>query len=208
MPAGLAVLLALCGCSTTVVRENIIASVNTTVGATVMENDRTQLYEAKMGFIRHQFYSIPTGKTVGESNQMNNPRAVPPLLSGIRSESGVRQLLLGSDVSENFATGLLGVQSPAAVAMYISEAQTSAYASNALRGVRVVHQNFGGDSASHCLRSYWKPGGTVDAAHASNLTNWIGEHIGPNVEIAELLTGPEYVIKRRQAITAFGIHCD
>ena len=47
------------------------------------------------------------------------------------------------------------------------------------------------------------------AAVASNVnTGSIGAHIGPNVDIAELLTGPEYVIKRRQAIAAFGILCD
>src|SRR4051794_18056857 len=86
------------GCSTPV-RENIIASVNTTLGATVMENDKTQLYEARLGFIRHQFYSVPTGKRVG-TNSVNRPRAVPQVVSGIRTESGLSHLLIGSDVSE------------------------------------------------------------------------------------------------------------
>lgn len=59
---GSAVLLAV-GCKT-VVRENIIASVETGLGVTLAENPKTELYEAKVGFIRSQFYSIPTGKVV------------------------------------------------------------------------------------------------------------------------------------------------
>ena len=32
---------------------------------------------------------------------LNRPRAVPQLVSGVRSESGLIHLLIGSDVSEN-----------------------------------------------------------------------------------------------------------
>ena len=51
-------------CGKTVVRENILSSIESGVGITVAQNKQTQMYEVKAGFIRSQFYSIPTGKVV------------------------------------------------------------------------------------------------------------------------------------------------
>ncbi len=194
------------GCSTPV-RENIFASVNTTIGATVMENDKTQLYEARLGFIRHQFYSIPTGKRVG-TNSVNRPRAVPQVVSGIRSESGIKHLLIGSDTSENFATGFMGTRSPAAIAMYVSQAKNEEMAKQAALGVKIAIGTFNNDEASDCLRAYWMPNGRVDTAHETALENWIDLHLGPDVDIPDLINDSAYVLKRRQALQAVGFSCD
>lgn len=137
-PIAAAALLALCGCSSTVVRENIISDINTGIGASITENQKTQLYELKLGFIRTQFYSIPTGKKVEGSNQVNRADLGPNLVSGIRASSGIKHLFIGMDVSENFAVGDIAVMSPAAVAMYISQAQNTNSASAAAAAVGEV----------------------------------------------------------------------
>jgi hypothetical protein len=120
--APLLVFLFASGC-TTVVRENIISDINTGIGASITENQKTQMYELKLGFIRTQFYSIPTGKKVEGDGQTNRADIVPNLVSGIRARSGIEHLFIGMDVSENFAVGDIAVLSPAAVAMYISQAR-------------------------------------------------------------------------------------
>ena len=110
------------GC-TTVVRENIISSINTGIGVSLAENPKTELYEVKVGYIRNQFYSVPTGKMVkGATN--NAADVTPELVSGIRMNSDARHLFLGITVAENFAVGKTAVMSPAAVAMYVSEARS------------------------------------------------------------------------------------
>ncbi len=139
------------GCSS-IVRENIISSINTGIGATIAENPQTQLYEVKIGYIRSQFYSIPTGKMVlvedselpvaidGKTlkalskynpNTSNKADLTPELVSGIKVHSGAEHLFLGVDVSENFAVGKEAVNSRAATAMYITEAQNAGVASAA-----------------------------------------------------------------------------
>ena len=150
------------GC-TKLYRENIISSVNSGVGltgiiqavfviaiqprfygqfASFAENPQTELYELKAGYIRSQYYSIPTGKLVlkndgGKSNDTttyddtkteNHPDITPTLVSGIRVTTSVQNLFLGMDISENFAVGAAGVNSPAASAMFISQSQDSGVA--------------------------------------------------------------------------------
>ncbi len=142
-PGAAALLAALitAGCSSTVVRENILSSVETGIGISIAENHQTQLYEVRAGYIRSQFYSIPTGKLVRNTNaasavvsgpgvavtnaQISNAADVTPtLVSGIRMHTGWESLLLGMDVSENFAVGPVAVMSPAAVAMYVAGADS------------------------------------------------------------------------------------
>jgi hypothetical protein len=119
-----AALLLLTGCKT-VVRENIISSVNTGIGISLAENPKTSMYEAKIGFIRSQFYSVPTGKMVecpdGNSNCSSTAAdKTPNVVSGIRVDSDFRHLFLGAKIAENFAVGDKAVMSPAAVAMYLT----------------------------------------------------------------------------------------
>jgi len=147
------------GCKT-IARENIISSINTGIGLTVAQNPSTEMYEVKIGYIRNQFYSVPTGKTVEDdsavtnnlqSNRSNRAQDTPEMVSGIRMESGVKQLLVGLNVSESFAVGATAVMSPAAVAMYIANSENAgnalaassaagavAAASKSIEGVRVM----------------------------------------------------------------------
>src|SRR5205814_1676776 len=123
----------------------------------VTENKQTQLYEFKVGYIRSQFYSIPTGKLVENSGGTNDTLLVtsadgsatkgkfsnaanitPQVVSGIKMHSGLGDLLLGLDVSENFAVGDVAVMSPAAIAMYISTAQSPTNAQAAAQATSYV----------------------------------------------------------------------
>jgi len=152
-----AIILLGTSCST-IVRENIISSIDTGVGATVAENKQTQMYELKAGYIRSQFYSIPTGKLVENTNsstalvtstnsivtnaQISNAANITPqVVSGIKEHSGLGDLLLGMDVSENFAVGEVAVMSPAAVAMYIATAQNSTNAAAASKAVQSLSES-------------------------------------------------------------------
>ena len=124
------------GCKT-VVRENIISSIETGIGVTLAENPKTEMYEVKIGYIRSQFYSVPTGKVVenekpGNTNccstakdkRSNRADRTPEVISGIRMSTSAKHLLLGVDVSENFAVGKVAVNSKAAMAMYIANADS------------------------------------------------------------------------------------
>lgn len=126
------------GC-TTVVRENILSSINTGIGVTVAENPQTQLYELKAGFIRTQFYSVPTGKKVkrceGCDTAEGSPAETPTVLSGIRAKSSAKDLFLGMDIAESFAVGVDAAKSDAAVAMYIAMADSNEKASSASSGL-------------------------------------------------------------------------
>ena len=130
------------GC-TTVVRENIISDINTGIGASITENQKTQMYELKLGFIRTQFYSIPTGKKVDGPGATNRADLVPNLVSGIRANSGIKHLFIGMDVSESFAVGDIAVMSPAAVAMFITQARSKEHASNAVAAVSAARTGAG-----------------------------------------------------------------
>ena len=131
LAAGLATVTAMLTGCTTVVRENIISSVNTGLGFSLAENPKTELYEVKLGFIRSQFYSVPTGKTVkrdknasgGEHQLSNEAGNTPEMVSGIKMNSDFRHLFVGASVAENFAVGKIAVMSPAATAMYVGDAK-------------------------------------------------------------------------------------
>jgi hypothetical protein len=151
MSAGAIVILG-GGCKT-IVRENIISAIDTGVGATIAENKQTQLYELKAGYIRSQFYSIPTGKlvencstnnamvtstngTVTNAQISNAANVTPQLVAGIRSHTGLQDIFLGMDVSENFAVGSVAVNSQAATAMYVASATTDTKASAASQAIQ------------------------------------------------------------------------
>jgi hypothetical protein len=144
--AGLAAVTIAGGCRT-IARENILSAINTGIGVQVAENPQTQLYEVKIGYIRSQAYSVPTGKVVESEDAAGNPvpgtlhndaERTPEVVAGIRMRSGVEQLFVGVDVSENFAVGRVAVMSPAAVAMYIADAASEDRANAAADAVRFV----------------------------------------------------------------------
>jgi hypothetical protein len=132
------------GTGCTVVRENVVSTINTGFGVQVAQNPQTQVPEVKIGYIRSQFYSIPTAKTVGtihnelssKSNApLNDPSKTPELVSGIRAGASAKSGIVGMDISENFAVGKIAVMSPAAIAMYISQAENAGSAQAASKAV-------------------------------------------------------------------------
>ncbi|MCQ8116671.1 hypothetical protein [Methylomonas rosea] len=133
----------------TVYRENIVSSINTGIGLFLAENPQTELYEIKAGYVRSQYYSIPTGKIVKNEDKnenipdqtdkrSNQADITPEVVSGIKMSSGVENLFLDMNVSENFAVGKAAVNSPAAVAMYIATAANENTASSAAKAVNSV----------------------------------------------------------------------
>lgn len=138
---GAILLLGATGCKT-IVRENVISTIDTGIGVTLAENPKTELYEAKIGYIRSQFYSVPTGKnveTTGDQTHLSNTADMTPeIVSGIRMESDARHLLLGVSISESFAVGKVAVMSPAAVAMYVSDAKSASTATAAATATAAV----------------------------------------------------------------------
>jgi hypothetical protein len=151
------------GCKT-IVRENIISSIDTGLGATLAENKQTQLYELKAGYIHSQFYSIPTGKMVENDGVANDTAIVtssttagvtqtqaakysnaanitPQLVSGIKASTSLADVVVGMNISENFAVGDVAVNSYAASAMYISSANNTNSADAAAKAVEAVSQS-------------------------------------------------------------------
>lgn len=215
LTAGAVALLGFTGCKT-VVRENIISSINTGIGVSLAENPKTEMYEVKVGYIRSQFYSVPTGKNVEDTsadgkNLSNRANITPELVSGIRMESDARHLLLGVSVSESFAVGKVAVMSPAAAAMYIADARNknnAAAASTAAKSVAEFNSdNFSKTDEGDCLRNYWKPGGTVDATHEAALKQWMTAHNVGTPSVTMFLRGGKYQDARDQAIKDLNINC-
>jgi hypothetical protein len=165
------------GCSKVIIRENIISTVNTGIGVTLAENPQTQLYEVKIGYIRSQFYSIPTGKLILEEEPaqaeggkavsmycqktVNQADITPQLVSGIKVHTGVEQLFLGVDVSENFAVGEEAVNSKAAVAMYIASAEKPQNAQSAAEAVNSL--TYDNDPSVKCINKWLKDKNNVKA---------------------------------------------
>jgi hypothetical protein len=159
------------GC-TSLAKQNIISSINTGIGVTLAENPQTQMYEVKAGYIRSQFYSIPTGKTYDEKNKTSagDAEKAPQLIAGIRMHSGIDNLLVGMDVTESFAVGEIAVQSPAATVMYVSQAPTSGHAQaaassitsmNEVSAAKITEQN---SQADEIIQNVKDANGNVDPA--------------------------------------------
>jgi hypothetical protein len=100
-----------------VVRENIIAVVNDGVGLTIAENPQATLYELKLGYIRNQFYSIPTTKRVDDSGG-STEIGTPQVVSGFGADAQAERSRAKAGISGNFVVGDKAVWSPAAFMMY------------------------------------------------------------------------------------------
>lgn len=182
-------------CSKTIVRENILSSIETGIGLSLSENKQTQMYELKAGYFRSQFYSIPTGKVVEvaspatfitmsacrkiantlpynqaqafltmsscrkivtsmRTEELSNAANVTPeVVSGIRSKSGIQDILLGMEISESFAVGKEAVNSPAAVAMYIAMADDAKKSEAAANAVNAMTYD-SNDSSVQCIDAW------------------------------------------------------
>jgi len=119
------------GCTERLARENVFAHTETLFGLAVEENQKTQLYEARLGYARHELFFVPTSKTIvykvdaagnfveDPSSIHNDPSDTPEVIGSI--ELGVS---LGSTTQpttfalrQRLAVGRLAVQSGAATTL-------------------------------------------------------------------------------------------
>ncbi len=103
------------GCSA---KGYITSSVNTVLGLDVSENPKTQVPHVRFGFVRSQYYYIPTGLTPTEHGIVTKgapATETPELVSEI--DVDIKFLNWGR-VRERFAVGDKAVQAPAANALF------------------------------------------------------------------------------------------
>lgn len=134
-------LLGLTGCSS-VVRENIFSVVNSGVGVQLAQNPQTQSYEVKAGFLRSQFYSIPTAKDTSNTNRVSsstNNIGSPQLVSGIHVDANTGFRVFGLNVSESYAVGDIAVNSLAAVAMYMANSKSTNPGASIAEAIKAMH---------------------------------------------------------------------
>lgn len=145
--SALAAAATLGGCSTRLSRENILANTETAYGLSVSQNTKTQAPEVKLGYFRHEFFYVPSSKTIlYEDNQkglggeqdatwqaegFNDPSNTPEVLAEIAIRSGGTSRLQSDQqdggrpasatanfrVRQRLAIGKLAVTSGAAVAL-------------------------------------------------------------------------------------------
>lgn len=60
----IASVILLAGCSERVNRENVFANTETGFGIFIQQNPKTQVYEGKLGYFRHELFYVPTSKTI------------------------------------------------------------------------------------------------------------------------------------------------
>lgn len=147
----IAVALAACaGCTTKLLRENVLATTQSAIGLSVAQNAQTQMYELKAGFFRNEFFLVPTSKRV--VNDADNrdaagtasrachisslkgiehydPSSTPEVLAEIQVGGYGKQSLKEQggrvEVYQRLAVGKHAVQSRAAVALMASDTETA-----------------------------------------------------------------------------------
>lgn len=126
------------GCSEKLLRENVLANTETAVGIMIAENVQTQLYEVKLGYVRHEFFLVPTSKTITydadklELDVVNgDPSMTPEVLAdiGVGGKTSGREA--GFEVRQRLAVGKLAVMAPSATALMSKDAATADAASKA-----------------------------------------------------------------------------
>jgi len=96
----------------------IVASVQSVIGLDVSENPKTQVPHVRFGFVRSQYYYIPTGKSAsgdGVPGGSGQASETPELVSEIDVDF---KFLSSGKIHERFAVGKQAVQAPAANALF------------------------------------------------------------------------------------------
>ncbi|MBX3405828.1 MAG: hypothetical protein KF869_03600 [Phycisphaeraceae bacterium] len=132
----------LTGCHGKLLRENVLATTQTAIGLSLAQNAQTQMYEAKLGYFRNEFFLVPTSKRVVydadnkdaagtkgctatacmlKSAECNDPSKTPEVLAEIQVGGSGKQTFKDQtsrvDVYQRLAVGRIAVQSKAAVAL-------------------------------------------------------------------------------------------
>jgi hypothetical protein len=113
----------LCGCSTS---GYITSAISTVVGLDVSENPKTQMPHVRFGYVRGQYYYIPTDKVAGgTSGESASSKQTPELVSNLFLKS---DFLSSTTISEQFAVGEVAVRTTAAQNAFGAAAPTQALA--------------------------------------------------------------------------------
>lgn len=95
-------------------RGYIVASVQTVIGLDVSENPQTQVPHVRFGYVRNQFYYVPTGKSEGDAP--GGPASdTPELVSDLDVDM---KFLDSTRIREKFAIGAVAVGGAPATAMF------------------------------------------------------------------------------------------
>ena len=136
-PVGLVGIMAmgggLGGCAEKLLRENVFANTETMFGIMVTENPKTQLYEGRVGYARHELFLVPTSKRVhyseGETGDPgtgthDDPSKTPEVLAEIQVGGHAKG---GGTVKvyQRLAVGALAVRSGAAIALMAQNVETA-----------------------------------------------------------------------------------
>jgi len=138
---GAAMLLAT-GCSERLLRENVFANTETGIGIFVTQNSKTQFYEGKLGYFRHELFLVPTYKVVdGDSEDatvVGPLDQTPEVLADIEGSAGFG---LGNNqrtgIRQRLAVGRRAVEAPAAVALMADDASIAEAITNSMVGSRL-----------------------------------------------------------------------
>ena len=133
---GLILLATTTGCSERLMRENVFANTETGIGIFITQNPKTQLYEAKLGYFRHELFFVPTSKTikykfvdgkrVEDKVVENDPSLTPEVLAVVAIGARAKGDNAGFDVRQRLAVGKIAVKSDAATALMTDDASDAA----------------------------------------------------------------------------------
>lgn len=94
----------------------IVSSVQSVIGLDVSENPQTQVPHIRFGFVRSQYYYIPTGKSESKGGPSSGKAdEVPPMVSSFDVDLAFLQTVT---IREKFAVGAAAVQTDAAKLLF------------------------------------------------------------------------------------------
>lgn len=126
------------GCSDRLLRENVLASTQSTIGLAIGQSPRTGLYEGSLGYARSELFLVPTGKRIVNTRSeqaagsdgalerlsTNNADVTPEVLGEILADGVFTAAPVAGaaqparvGVYQRLAVGKLAVTAPAAVVL-------------------------------------------------------------------------------------------
>lgn len=137
------VVISVSGCAAgKILRENVLASTQSTFGLQVAQNPQTQVHEFKLGYARNEFFLVPTDKTVlyeqsgGANEKECDVRSGASKTANVLAEIQVGGTSKGTEqrvtIYQRLAVGDLAVRSGAAIALYAEDEKVAKAASAGL----------------------------------------------------------------------------
>lgn len=215
--------VALCGCTSRLARENILANTETAYGITLAENAQTQIPELKMGYARHELFYVPSSKTlayhdpgksiggevVDASVNNGDPSKTPQVLAEIaigtslkrsQNTNGESNRGMQFRVRQRLAVGSEAVKAPAAgVLMASGDAQ----AAEILRNMSV--SSFADqEQVKRALLEFYVSGAKLNEAKAAQLKETVAQVAAeegiaapPSGELSDFIHDAAYARLRR-----------